>query len=460
MEINDKYYEDVSIKNSIHYDEIIKAQDIVKKYIMREKRIVVGGMSIDFALKLRGNKGIYDDNALPDYDFYSHQHHTDAYEIGMWLYSKGFRGISIINALHPSTMKVRVNFNVIADITYVPKYILDKIPTLHYRGFVIIHPHVQMIDQHRALCFPYENAPLETIKGARPMKDMKRYDLLYEQYPIKASPISVELKEYTIPKEILHNQCITGFFALNYWVSEAKKMGFKSNLDFGTIMFMKDVIKYSLPVDSHGISLYSDNISEVFSLIKNVYKPNKERFYQRFLDKLPRKIILDNRWELLENNQKIAAHREIDSIYISNLQNIMMYLLINYVLLAKIKNIDRGGSFYSAYLQCRDLVSWASKKYYSATSNEKKEMFAKFLPSATTYGERNLSDSSVVQRHNFGLKNKEDPVPIGVKYYQPWHVYDQDLESGRIEKNKYLFFTGKSEVFNIAGEECDNFLSK
>lgn len=457
MEINDKYYEDLSVKNSVHYDEVTRAQDIVKKYIMREKRVVVGGMSIDFALKLRGGKGIYDADALPDYDFYSYQHHTDAYEIGMWLYHKGFRGISIINALHPSTMKVRVNFNVIADITYVPKNILDNIPTLNYRGFVIIHPHVQMIDQHRALCFPYENSPMETVIGARPAKDMKRYDMLYEQYPLYSSPGKIELKDHSVPKELLDNQCVTGFFALNYWVGVAKTLGFQSNFNFGTIE-IKDIIKYSLPVDSHGISLYSDNIGEVYNLIKNVYKPKEERFYRRFLDKLPRKIILDNQWELLENNQKIAAHKESGNIYIANLQNIMMYLLINYVLLSKIKKTDRGSSFYLAYLQCRDLVLWASKMYYAATSDEKKEVLKKFLPSSDTYGERNMSDSATVQRYNFGLKNKEEPVPSGVKYYQPWHVYDQDMKSGRIDKGKYSFYVGKSEIFNISGDECDNFL--
>lgn len=462
-EINDKYYEDLAKKKSIHYDEVQRAQDIVKKYIMRERRILTGGMSIDYSLKLKGHKGIYDDNTLPDYDFFSSQHHVDAYEIGLWLYRKGFRGISIINALHPSTMKVRVNFNEVADITYVPKNVLDNVPTLQYKGFIIIHPHAQMIDQHRALSYPYENTPWETIMGSRPRKDMKRYDILYGEYPLRALNIDdrtmgVELKEYIIPKELLNDQCITGFFALNYWADVAKKLGFQTDVSFGSSAVEKDTIKYQLPLDSHGISLYSDNIKEVYKLIKNVYKPEKERFYNRFLDKLPRKIILDNRWELIENSQKIAAHKEVENIYIANLQNIMMYLLTNYILLMKIKNIKRGHSFYKGYLQCRELITWAAHKYYTSTKDEAKNTLKKFLPTSETYGAQNLGESAILQKHNFDLKNKEITVSEKLRYFQPHNAYDRDMQYNKLSRRFYEFNVNTSEIFNFDGEECDNFI--
>lgn len=461
-EINEKYYENLSITKSVHYDEILRALDIVKKFITREERIVTGGMSIDYSLKLKGHKGIYDEDTVPDYDFFSPQHHVDAYEIGLWLYRKGFRNISIINAIHPSTMKVRVNFNVVADITYVPKNILDHIPTLRYKGMVIIHPHVQMIDQHRALCYPYENSPRETILSARPRKDMKRYDLLYEQYPLKLFNIddkSTELKEYVIPKELLQKQCVTGFFALNHWIKVAEVLGFKPDLDFGTYsMESGDTIKYSIPLDSHGISMYSDNLSEVYKLIKNVYKPSEERFYRRFMDKLPRKVILDNRWELLENNQQIAAHKELEDIHIANLQNVMMYLLVNYILLMKIKNIKRGYSFYMGYIQCRNLITWASSKYYTSTNNDTKKILKRFLPTAEAYGERNLSENTIVMQHNFAIKNREKNIEEKDKYQQPKHVYDRDMQSNRLARWFYKFDVNQSEIFDFDGNECDSFI--
>lgn len=460
MELNEKYYENIAIKKSLHYDEIIRALDIVKKFIMREERIITGGMSIDYALKLKEVKGIYDADALPDYDFFSPEHHKDAYQLAQWLYRVGFRGISVINAMHPSTMKVRINFNVVADITYVPKHILEHIPTLRYRGFIIIHPHVQMIDQHRSLSFPYENAPREVI-NSRPHKDMKRYDLLYEQYPLRMLNIKERetgLKEYSIPKELLQNQCVTGFFALNYWVRLAKTAGFKTDLDFGTYTIDKDHIKYSIPIDSHGISLYSDNIAEVYKLIKSVYKPEHERFYNKFLDKLPRKIILDNRWELLENSQKVAAHKEIEDIYIANLQNVMMYLLVNYILLMKIKNIKRGYSFYMGYLQCRNLITWASNKYYSTINASDKELYKKFLPTAQVYGINNFSEHYIVSKHNFDIKNREKDQSEKDKFAQPKHVYDRDLQHNRLPRFFFGFNPDNSEIFNFNGEECARFV--
>ncbi len=63
-------------------DEILRALNIVKQFILKRKRILTGGMAIDFALKNKG-KALYSDTKLPDYDFYSPQFHVDAYDIGM-----------------------------------------------------------------------------------------------------------------------------------------------------------------------------------------------------------------------------------------------------------------------------------------------------------------------------------------------------------------------------------------
>jgi hypothetical protein len=471
-EIDDKYYENVAIKHSHNYDEVLRALDIVKKFILREQRIVVGGMSIDFALKAKGEKGIYGEDVLPDFDFYSHQHHVDAYEIAQWLYRVGFTNISVINALHPSTMKVRVNFVCVADITYIPKNVLEAMPVLRYRGFQIIHPHVQMIDQHRALCYPYENTPWETIMGSRPKKDMKRHDLLYNAYPLRMLDLkdtSLELKSGEIHKDVIVNQCITGFLALIYWINIAKSMGYVQSKNFGMYEVSKASIIYKIPQDSHGVSLYSDNIKEMYGLIKKIYKPNETRFYSRFLDKLPRKIILDNTWELLENQNMIAAHVAIGPIsnicgdqktHVSNLQNIMMYLLVNYILLMRIKRIKRGYSFYAGYLECRKLLSWAIDKYYDKkTTDADRKLVEMLLPTHEIYGQQNLSESYLVSRHNFDIKNKDISEGEKNKYRQPMHLYDRDLARTKtVPRIFYNFDTSISEVFDFDGGECKAFI--
>lgn len=458
-EVNDKYYEKLIIEKSTYYAEILDILEIVKRFIVKEQRLVVGGMSIDMALKLKNHPGIYDDDTLPDYDFYSSEHHKDAYRIAEYISSAGYSGISVINASHPSTMRVRINFIAVADVTFIPKIILENIPFIRYKGFRVIHPHVQMIDQHRSLSYLYENAPRENVLSGRPKKDMKRYDLLYEYYPLRVLNInskSIMLRDAKIPIELLENQCVSGFFALVYWINKAKSMGFKSRNSYGTYTIDDKFIKYSIPVDSHGITIYSDDVHELYQTIVKIYKPKEKRYYNRFLDKLPQKIVLDNQWELLDNHHKISATKEIGNIYIANLQLVMLYLLTNYILLMKIKNIKRGYSFYSGYLECRNLVEWASGKYYTSET-DKRAAFATFLPTADCYGSRNISDSYIVAKHNFDIKNKTINENTRYMYMQPYHLYDRDLGNHRAPALHYKFNPKRSKVFDLDGEQVDKF---
>ena len=112
---------------------------LVKKYIARENLIVVGGMAIDMSLRLKGHK-LYDDGILPDYDFFSPRHSVDAYNIAEMLYKAGMRNITVINANHVSTMRVRVNYEVVADVTYIPANVYKSLPTLQYKDLRVIHP--------------------------------------------------------------------------------------------------------------------------------------------------------------------------------------------------------------------------------------------------------------------------------------------------------------------------------
>jgi hypothetical protein len=464
MEIDEDYYENLIIKKSHNYDDIIKALDLVKKYIIKENKIITGGMAIDYALKLKGENGIYGDDVLPDYDFFSEKHYYDAYKIAELLKKNNFENISVINAMHPSTMRVRIDFIVVADITFIHNKILSKFPTLKYKNIHFIHPHVQMIDQHRSLSFPYENVPWETIKSARPRKDMKRYDLLYNLYPLRLLAVKKQKEEFKIiefKKSILENQCITGFFALNYWIKKAKKLGYKTSINFGDIKFKKDIIEFKFPADSYGLTIYSDNIKDLYLKIKNEQKIKNEEFYEQFLDKLPKKIILDNEWELLKNDEKVAAHKEIDNIYIANIQNIMMYLLIQYILLRKINNVKTGYSFYIGYLECRNLIKWASNRYYNIDKkNIKKEneQFKKFLPTAEYYGSKNLNKSYITSKHRFDIKNKTIDKKEKDLYKQPNNVYERDFKNGFLSPYFYNFNASKSKVFNFSGVKIDNFL--
>ena len=123
---NDKRFEDYAEKHSWNYNDIERALDIVHKFILKKQRILYGGMAIDLALKAKKHKGIYREDAVPDYDFMSPDFFKDSLELADILYKAGFQNVGAINAIHVSTRRVRIDFIPIADITYVPKVIYNQ----------------------------------------------------------------------------------------------------------------------------------------------------------------------------------------------------------------------------------------------------------------------------------------------------------------------------------------------
>lgn len=456
-----KYYEELTLKKTVGYDTLIRALNIVQRYVFKHKLIIIGGQSIDYAIKSKHALGIYEDRSLPDIDIVTNMHYQHAYEIAVILAKQGFKGISVINAMHPATMKIRINFQELCDLTYIPTNILDSIPTLWYKGYHIIHPHFQFIDQHRSLSYPYENPPFETILN-RPKKDMSRYDMLYSYFPLRILNVKtthIRLMQKSIDITLLQNQCINGFFALNYWIQEAKKMGFQSTVNIGDIYdITSDIIKYQIPEETTFV-IYSDNIKELYTNIKKAHDVKYERFHTRFLDKLPRKVILDD-YEIYDNNQKISAHKvsfgKETNVYMANIQHIMLYFLINYVILARVNNKCRNYAYYVGYLECRNIIVWASNLYKGDESKNDKK-FELFFPTSEIYGERNISESYIVALDNFNKKSKHITNP-NFKYTQPKHIYDRDLLYKKIPKKYLEYDISTSEIFNIDGKVIPNFL--
>ena len=191
-------YETLLFENDFQKNIIEDCLNVVKQFLLDRQRILVGGMAIDFALKLKGDK-LYNDNKLPDYDFWSPEFHKDAYDLANIL-AKKYDGVSAINAQHISTMRVRVNFVVVADITYCPLNLYEQTKTLSYNGIRFIHPHYQMIDQHKALSLSYENPPRETIIGKRWKNDIERFELLYRYYKIIDEEFNYNEKSYELKR--------------------------------------------------------------------------------------------------------------------------------------------------------------------------------------------------------------------------------------------------------------------
>jgi hypothetical protein len=93
----------------------------------------------------------------------------------------------------------------------------------------------------------------------------------------------------------------------------------------------------------------------------------------------------------------ISAHKLDNMLYISNLQHIMLYMLTNFTLLKKMKDTDRGDTFYIGYLLAYSIVKWASESYASKPNNK----YMVFLPSPEVYGDSEISDSYLNSKRLF-----------------------------------------------------------
>ena len=452
---NSDYYSNLIVKNSINYDKIIKALEVVREFIVKKKLILVGGMAIDLALRLKGEK-IYEDDQVPDYDFYSTNHSADAYELSSLLCSKGFENVSCINALHITTMRVRVDFEPVADITYCPETVFNKIPILHYDDIKIVHPYWQMIDQHTSLSLPYENPGREVIFH-RWKKDMVRYDKLYDYYPIVSNIIfenidtividssddyyenrsnnrrgyirsniresmsrelELELTEIKIPMQFLSNCCLCGWGAVDYKISD-------------------DYVIIKIPSESP-ISIATDDYKG-FIEHNNLELIN---YYSEYVGSIPRYALCKTNLidesgfrkniEVMDTYGKLISAHQINKKtngWICNIQWAMVYLLV------KVFNETNKQIVFTAeeqYLRCRYLVM--SGNY----------------PISTVYGNHNLSHSYL----NMMKLNKERIYSIKAPVLQPPNNYPTPPECS----NNKTFDYETSVYFMIDNRVLDNFI--
>lgn len=405
-------YENLIYEHDFQKDAMNKALETVCNFIQRKNRILVGGMAIDIALRSKGSK-LYKDDQFPDYDFISPEFHKDAYELGDIL-SKDFAGISCIMAFHTSTMKVRLNFQEVADITYVPPNIYDIIPTITHMNFRVVHPHFQMIDQHRALSLPYEKPPLETVFG-RWKKDIQRYDILNEKFPIKQEPTNGPIDKttvcYKIPLKVVKEQCLSGYMAMLYWINKVSSDGltvFKTGDSPKWLMSFTitkdDFITCELPTQAE-LTFLTDVPETLLKQIQALYKknPSKVSKINPVLDKTPSIYLFEEkkdkqaRIKILNNRgNKIGAHLD-GNFYVSNLQEIMCYLSTQGVLY-------KSDVALMCYELMQKILFYAAEKY----AKTKDEKWLVYLPTTSTYGKYNEYDAYDVAKENIeALMNKK-----------------------------------------------------
>lgn len=251
----------ILVNRYYHAESRSKATDIVREFVIEKRLVITGGLVVDFALRLKGGH-IYEDYEVPDYDFFSSSNVKDACDLFNRLIVAGFDNISLMAGIHPSTIKVFVFKDCVADITYASEKWFSEMKksALTYNGMLFRNPLIQYVDMHRAFSFPYENEPRETI-NFRWKKDFQRFAMLYHHYPcaLTDKPNDRRCTDKLFPEYV-----ICGKFAIAHWL--------ESRIDLiGDHVYLMDESDYT--------SFVSKNSNRMRNIKK--YKPYHELLPER-----------------------------------------------------------------------------------------------------------------------------------------------------------------------------------
>ena len=478
--LNKDLAEKIVFDHDFQKENISKALEIVKNFILTRQRLLVGGMSLDLCLRAKGSF-LYSADKLADYDFLSPTFHKDGYDIANEL-SKHFDRVDCIGAMHTSTVRVRINFVSVADVTYAPPSIFEKIPFITYEGLRVIHPHAQIIDMSIALSLPYSNPPRETILSKRWTQDIERYEMIVQNYPFDEKIIDQvdfgsqgEQEVVKVTYEEYDGVCVGGYLGLVFWLTKAKELGRVFDFaDLGAIIFGKNDITFKMPTKTP-ITILTDDFETFLKYLqdekrgggrskkkKRVGKgepaSTKPMYFNSLMDKIPRSIRY-GRYELLDNKgfmtgcyQPLTTKR----LYFANLQNIMVYLLSHAIFYQEPHALR-------CYLIAKDLLYWACSKYIGVdltTSEEAaqsaKEKYAAFLPTQMAYGNYNWAESYILSRENILRQLGDARFNSNDKKPREAHLRIHE----QVPAKQYDYIPENSPLYQIDGQQCEIFVAR
>lgn len=119
-------------RNIILKKKIHKLNEIVVNYLNKKKCIIYGGTAIHKLLTTKGHEGIYDKDEPADYDFFHWNYIQIGMEIANIFHDAGYKFVHAGRGMHETTYRVFVEFESVADISYIPKPLYDKIIDANY----------------------------------------------------------------------------------------------------------------------------------------------------------------------------------------------------------------------------------------------------------------------------------------------------------------------------------------
>jgi hypothetical protein len=461
-QIHGKAYESMTARRDVNYKNLEQAFPIIEDFIIKNNLVLYGGMAMDLAFQLKGSF-IYDpkDNVIPDMDFYSPDPIGHAYQLADILHKEGFPEVNAINALHITTMRVRLGGDTVADISYVPPDIFKKLPLLEFqkgkKRFKIINPMFQRIDLHESLTEPFRDPPHEVIFN-RFKKDMKRFKLLEETYPIQLkSKFDPVIKSTILPNvEVL----FVGYpsYALHYFqLKEMIKILFKDKLSDAENSKFKEIFpldiqeKQNLFIvqipENEPISMYTDDYQDVVHKLCLTDSKLQPKYFNTYLDRSrPRTVRLSEKYEIFDNRRSIKTYVPVkvgkSEIKAASAHLTAMYFLQRYF---EHQN-DMYLHFYENTLRIIRLTELLLSQKSEKIQNLYMEKMSMFVCSHW-FGNYNFGDAFSVQMQYLIANNQGISIPnLRARSYRP------------ADQNKHPEYDIKSMApYQIDGKEVEPF---
>lgn len=182
-----KIEEKQEIDRKEYYDNNIAMFNITREFINKKNLLLYGGLALNSVLPK--NKRFYNEDEVPDYDFFSPAAIKHGKELANIYARKGYSHIELKPGLHSGTYKLYVNFISIADITNIPRQLYTRMKLISQEERDMILKNNPELDLHIAPIYFLKMAlhlELSRPNGFidRWTKVYNRMVLFYKTYPL------------------------------------------------------------------------------------------------------------------------------------------------------------------------------------------------------------------------------------------------------------------------------------
>jgi hypothetical protein len=325
-------------------EENVKIYKKLLEFIIENKRILYGGTSQNKLIKMKNSNDTFytnyndvnfnkDNFSIADIEFYSPTPEADVVKLCNIFKKLNYRFVEAKNGVHEDTYKIFINLTNYCDISYIPKIIADKLPTIMLNNVISMPLEFMMIDYFRILTDPLTSY-------WRLDKSLERFNKLFYYYPIleyksnkdfdkllESKVDNGEIMNFIMDNIIEKFECvIIGYYALHKLIDT-------KYIPFIDIILGRDYVISAKKIYEILINKYKDDITvrEFFPFFQ--FHDARVQFYHKNIHIL---TVYRN------NNKCITYNKNIKhkSFKFGNCNLVMMYFLISYYngIIAKFKN--------------------------------------------------------------------------------------------------------------------------